>query len=214
MALTLDTDTFDSEEVVSGGSGATAAAGWHHLRLEESEEKENRFILSFEVVSPGSECGKFCRDSLWFPKEEDTSKWPMKRIYIYAFALGVITVDEYNAARAAGQQCEIDFNAVLGAQCVGNWHQDRDKTWTDKSGNVRPQMTLGGDIYSLTHKNAAKAVIDWDTAATIGITQEMCEKAWGAKATAAGSGYTTKAQGATATSGKATAAAKSTYADI
>lgn len=225
MAVSLETDSFETEEVANGGSGGggTAAPGWYHLKLVQAEEGTTPNTnspycqLKFEVMSPGSELGKTCRETLWYPTGEDADKdkTKMKRIYVFAFALGVITVAEYEAARAAGQQVNIDFESGIDCQAVAHWHQNGDKTHTDSKGREWPDMQIYWSIFSFTHKSAKNAVIDWDVAATEGVSQEACEKAWGSKSPAGSSaGYSTKAGGTAPAAGKATATAKSTYADI
>lgn len=154
--------------------GGKPADGWYHLQLESGEEAEDqsRINLKFVVVSPGDECGKHIFETLWLNGREgddsgESQQQAWAKVYTYCFAMGMLTVEQYNEARRNGLSCEIDFPANVGAQCVGEF---KTRSYTNKKKEKVTVQELHKRVYHLTSKEADNAALDPEVAALAGVT--------------------------------------------
>ena len=168
-------------------AGGKPADGFYHLQLIGAEEAEDgtRINVKLEVASPGTECGKHINETLWLKGRDDdesghseAAAWA--KVFTYAFALGMLTKEEYEQNRAANVDCEIDFPAAVGKQCVGEF---KTRSYTSKKTKEKVTVSeLHKRVYHLTAPEADRANIDPAIAAIVGvIVQPKPTAAAGAK---------------------------------
>lgn len=154
--------------------GGKPADGFYHLQLINAEEAEDatRINLKYEVASPGPENGKHINETLWLKGLDDdesgySEAQAWAKVFTHAFALGMLTKDDYERARAAGVDCDIDFPAAVGKQCVGEF---KTRTFFSKKKNEKVTVSeLHKRVYHLTAPEADRANIDPEIAAIVGV---------------------------------------------
>ncbi|OGT57705.1 MAG: hypothetical protein A3E01_02910 [Gammaproteobacteria bacterium RIFCSPHIGHO2_12_FULL_63_22] len=226
MAVDLPTE-FEEDDF--DNHGGTADPGWHHVQLVSADEAEdgNSCNLKFVVVSPSENAGKNCYERLWYPKGDDAEKdgTAVKKLYHYAFALRMLTREDYRAAKEDGENISLDFAQAIGVgQAVVEWKLGKERT-NKSTGEKGRYPEIFFRIYDVMSEQSKNAVMSADHLTLLGITPNDAAALATppAKAATNGNGGTAKkpstAKSATparqpATAAATAAAGKSAYDDI
>jgi len=167
MPINFETD--DIPESLEGFADRAGPGSYHFLvtGLDEGEG-DAPLVLDVEVLAgdPIAEVGKTHREYLNKPKADQAKEKrqnTVKRFMLLAVAVGILTEDELEAARAAGKSPNLDFNLAIGRQFCG--------TLTSREYEGKKRCQLGFDIFACNSEKAkgitlnAERLADQGTAA-------------------------------------------------
>lgn len=157
---------YETQDLFRGKSRFLDKPGAYHAQVVASKEMvdENYVELSFEIIGP-AENGKRIDTRIY---TRDTAGMPQYAPLIgVAIQLGLLTIEQYEDARAKRQNVNLDFDSAPGRQAiidvVASKYTDR------KTGEERPCVRLWPDgIKHLDDPNYAKVPLNAELAAFAG----------------------------------------------
>lgn len=160
---------FDGQDPFKGGG--RPAAGKYHCELTEAREMEqgNAVLLTFQIHSPGEECGKtFTHIVNYSGKTAESTKKVQRRCLGFAVALGMTTLDAVAEAQAKGEGVSLDFTtAGIGCHAIVELVDD---TYLDKKTETKkPTVTIPwAGIWNLADPRVWDVPISAELAALVG----------------------------------------------
>lgn len=157
--------TYETDDLFAGKSKFLQKSGAYHAQVTEAKEDDGFVEIHFEVVGPGGERGKTIDSRVYYQDQEGNIDFA--NLIGVAINLGLLSLQQYEIAKANRQNVPLDFESAQGKQCIIDV---RDSTYTDKkSGEKKPCVRVFADcIKHLDDKAFEKVPLNIDLASLAG----------------------------------------------
>lgn len=144
-------------------SSRRPSPGIYHVSVVDVEVQADRVNVQFEVCAGRcdnpeqnveEEVGRQHTEAFFLiGKDEDKQVHCNRRILIAGVALGLITEEQFKAAKESGEEIDVPLEEAAGRQCLVKFASE---SYTDRNGVERTGSKMDFNLISLTDKNYVK----------------------------------------------------------